>query len=75
VSPVQFQAQIENGTIVFPEAWRQQIADGTTVNVILLRAPPSSWQTFSQEFHQELAASGYDSREKFWLWFRKSNRK
>lgn len=64
MTPVQFQAQIENGTIIVPEAYRQQIANGTTVNVILLQAPESSWQAFSHEFQQDLAASGYDSREK-----------
>jgi hypothetical protein len=60
MTSVQFQAQIENGTITVPEAYRQQIASGTTVNVILLQAPELSRQALSHPLQPALAESGVE---------------
>lgn len=62
MTPVEFQATVENGTIAVPEAYRQQLANGAIVKVIVLKQ--QKWENFSQQFQQALVDAGYDSREK-----------
>jgi hypothetical protein len=64
MTSVEFQATVENGAIIVPEAYRQQLADGATVKVIVLQPQASSWQELSPQFRAESIAAGYDSREK-----------
>lgn len=63
MTPVEFQAKIENGAIIVPEEYRQQLANGETVKIIVLKQE-QTWENFSQQFHQALVDAGYDSREK-----------
>ncbi|WNZ23153.1 hypothetical protein HJG54_09995 [Leptolyngbya sp. NK1-12] len=37
MTPVEFQAKVENGAIIVPEEYRQQLANGETVKVIVLK--------------------------------------
>lgn len=63
MTPVEFQAKVENGAIIVPEEYRQQLVNGETVKVIVLKQE-QTWEDFSQQFHQALVDAGYDSREK-----------
>ena len=61
--PVEFQAKVENGTIAVPEEYRQQLGDGDSVRVIVLK-PQAQWRKVSHQFHLALVDAGYDSQEK-----------
>lgn len=62
MTPVEFQATVENGAIIVPEEYRQQLANGEPVKVIVLKQ--QTWENFSQQFQQALVDAGYDSQEK-----------
>lgn len=62
--PVEFQAKVENGTIAVPEEYRQQLGDGASVRVIVLKPQTQPWREFSRQFHLALVDAGYDSQEK-----------
>jgi hypothetical protein len=64
MTPVEFQAKVENGAIAVPEEYRQQLGDGDSVKVIVLKPQTQPWSEFSHQFNLALMDAGYDSQEK-----------
>jgi hypothetical protein len=50
---VKFQAKVENGVIVVPEEYQQELAEASTVKIIVLKQPKK--QTIQFDIIEELA--------------------